>query len=146
MHIYSKQSMTTTHVRHFNQLLYELRRDGLVNMDKTQRTFTITRSGLLWLKKCKDNIPFTMPQYKPVIVKSDRIIIVSYDILEKSKIFAEWIRRSLKTFGLQQLQRSVWVGKTQLPEEFISDLSRLRLINYIEIFEVTKSGSLRQKM
>jgi len=41
------------------------------------------------------------------------------------------------------IQKSVWVGKIALPEEFLRDLHRLQLISYVEIFEVTRAGSLK---
>jgi hypothetical protein len=37
------------------------------------------------------------------------------------------------------------VGKVFLPERFIKDLSRLGILDYVEILEVTKNGTLKSK-
>ena len=42
------------------------------------------------------------------------------------------------------LQKSVWIGKVKIPKEFIDDLKELNMINYVEIFEISRGGSLRQ--
>ena len=41
------------------------------------------------------------------------------------------------------IQKSVWIGKVKIPKEFLDDLFKLRLIDYIEIFEISKAGSLK---
>ena len=42
------------------------------------------------------------------------------------------------------LQKSVWIGKTILPEELLDDLERLNLLSYVEIFAITKTGTIKQ--
>jgi hypothetical protein len=53
------------------------------------------------------------------------------------------MRSALKNLGFRMIQKSVWVGKVTLPEDFLSDLRQLNLISCVEIFEVNKAGSLR---
>src|SRR3990172_4751526 len=42
------------------------------------------------------------------------------------------------------IQKSVWSGKTKLPQEFISQLHELNLLSYVEIFTISKTGSLKK--
>ncbi len=41
-------------------------------------------------------------------------------------------------------QKSVWIGKTKVPQKFLNDLDDLDISDYVEIFTVNKSGSLRK--
>ena len=51
---------------------------------------------------------------------------------------------ALKNIGLRLIQQSVWMGKVKIPKEFLDDIRELHLANFVEIFEITKSGSLNQ--
>ena len=74
----------------------------------------------------------------------DRLIIVIFDIPERERRKRAWLRLALKNIGLKLIQRSVWMGKVQIPKEFLDDIRELHLVNFVEIFEITKSGSLNQ--
>jgi hypothetical protein len=41
------------------------------------------------------------------------------------------------------VQKSLWLGKVKIPEEFLVDIRKLSLLDYVEIFEITKTGSLK---
>jgi hypothetical protein len=40
--------------------------------------------------------------------------------------------------------KSLWVGKIGVPKQLILDLEKLRILEHIKIFEVTKEGTLRE--
>jgi len=133
--------------RRFYQLLYELKRDGLISeAADTKRTVSITNTGLLWLKSFSGKEYLTLPRYKDPAEEQDRVTIVSYDIPEKLRPLRAWLRSSLRNFGLRAMQRSVFIGKIKLPEYFIADITQFRLEKYVEIFEITKAGTLRHKL
>jgi CRISPR/Cas system-associated endoribonuclease Cas2 len=131
----------------FNQLLYELKRDGLVvgNTGKNS-LLNITARGLLWLKKFKDGPPIELPHYTKPAERNSRVTIISYDIPEKLASLRSWLRSSLKTLGMTAIQQSVFIGKIKVPSDLLQLVVQLKLETYIEIFEITKAGTLRQRL
>ena len=71
-------------------------------------------------------------------------MIVVFDVPEKERRKRDWLRSVLKRLELKMVQKSVWIGKVKIPKELLDDLFNLKLLDYVEIFEVSKSGSLRQ--
>ena len=67
-------------------------------------------------------------------------LLVEYCVESKKQ---DWLREVLKHLGLKMVQRSVWVGHWELPEEFLEDLRNLHIVDCVEIFEVGKSGTLK---
>ncbi len=70
--------------------------------------------------------------------------IVLFDIPEKESAQRAWLREVLKNLKFTMLQKSVWVGNSSLPEEFMNDLRARGIDKFVEILAVTKSGTLRQ--
>lgn len=132
----------------FHQLLYELKRDGLVGAENSEgeAIYKITAVGLAWLKKFKERSHGELPAYTLRAPKAETVTIVSYDIPDKSKYLREWLRESLRNLGLQQMQKSVYFGKIKIPEQFLKDLVMLKLEKDVEIFEITKAGTLRHRL
>lgn len=81
-----------------------------------------------------------LPEYPKMI--GSTVIIVSFDIPEGERRKRAWLRSVLKNLGLQMVHQSTWIGRGKLPKNFLDDLYKLRLVDYIEIFEVTKAGTL----
>ncbi len=101
--------------------LSRLKKQGLISHNKS--SWKIARAGkkrLVQLKK-KFHFSFLKTEYKKE--KSNEIILVSFDIPEKEKYKRDWLRRQLQELGFTLLQKSVWMGKIALPEEFISNLN-----------------------
>ncbi|MBI2635441.1 MAG: CRISPR-associated endonuclease Cas2, partial [Parcubacteria group bacterium] len=69
--------------------------------------------------------------------------VVIFDIPEKQKHKREWLRGQLQDLGFKMIQKSVWMGKRKFPKEFLEDIRDLKLLAYVEIFSVTKTGSMR---
>lgn len=125
----------------FSNLLYKLKKDGLIKDDKKRHTFSITAAGrekLSFLKHRK------LPASLYVQKSSSTFTIVAFDIFEKERRKRHWLREVLKNMGLKMIQKSVWMGKVELPQEFLHDLQELNLLDCVEIFQITKTGSLRQ--
>lgn len=131
--------------RYFNMLL-KLKRDGLiyeVRRNKRKRLFRITRKGrikLALLSRVITALP-SLVFYKKE--KGERVVIVVFDIPEKERVKRDWLRRVLQEMSFSMIQRSVWMGKVKLPKNFFDDLLSLKIVQYVEIFEVTKEGTLR---
>lgn len=129
--------------RRYDSLIYKLKRDGLITEENSEegKSYQLTEKGIqkLEILKSKDGFPST--DYKKE--KSDKVIIAMFDIPEVWTRKRTWLRMVLGKLDFKMAQKSVWIGKTKIPKELITDLSRLELENYVEIFEVGKTGSLK---
>ncbi len=126
----------------FSQTLYHLKRDGLII--ERQGKFTLTTRGLLKRKQLQLKQADALPEPRYTKEISTELKIVVFDIPEAVARQRTWLRSVLKNLGYRMLQKSVWVGKTKIPESLVRDLRRLKLFPYVEILAVTKQGSLRQ--
>ncbi len=129
----------------FRDLLYRLRRDGLVEEVKKgqRRLLGLTVRGRIKIEKLRLLVGKSLPPTKYEYEDGNRSKIIIFDIPEKEKRKRQWLRVVLKNLGFTMLQKSVWTGKAKLPQQFLSDLNRIKLVDYIEIFEISRAGSLR---
>lgn len=131
--------------RQFYDLLFRLKRDGLIEQrtDAKKKWWIITAKGkdrlLIWRNKQK----YSLPPVDYDRAESKELKIITFDVPERYKRKRAWLREALRFLGFTMLQKSVWVGKRALPEEFLKDLQDLGLVSYVEIFVVTKAGSLK---
>lgn len=116
----------------FYNLISKLKREGLISgKDK----ISITQLGKTKLAKAKSKFKY----YKE---SDDTTKIVIFDIPEKNKSKRDWLRKNLVDLGFKMLQKSVWIGKVKIPEEFISDIRLMKIIENIHIFTADKLGSI----
>jgi hypothetical protein len=130
--------------RYYN-LILRLKRDGLVE-EKTKRggkIFTLTKRGIakLHVLQARAKNPFPAARYQKM--PADTWTIVAFDVPEREKRKREWLRAALQRLGFTLVQKSVWIGKAKLPKEFLDDLAELRLLDAVEIFGITRAGSLK---
>jgi CRISPR/Cas system-associated endoribonuclease Cas2 len=131
--------------RKYRTLLSALKRDGLVEEqdNKKGRFFEITKKGMAKLaalrKRKKNMLPPTHYQRET----SDVVTIVTFDVPEKERRKRDWLRAVLKRLEFTPVQKSVWMGKIKIPPALLEDIRRLRLAEFVEIFQITKTGSLR---
>jgi|SRR3989344_4097507 len=132
----------------FYSMLHKLKKDGLVDVaiENKKSFLRLTSDGkrrLLALKKIHAN---ALPDnsYSECGAVNGKFTIVVFDVPEKERRKRFWLRSALRNLGFQLIQKSVWMGKVKIPEMFLDDLKESRLIEYVEIFEISKTGSLRQ--
>ena len=134
----------------YHQLVYFLKRDGLIAQEQVRRAepkFLLTARGKRYLAAVRERLTGTaLPTPEYPRASGDRLLIVTFDVPEKQRRKRDWLREVLKHLGLRMVQRSVWIGRTKMPRAFLDDLGRLRLSTFVEIFEVSKFGSLRHLM
>jgi DNA-binding transcriptional regulator PaaX len=65
-------------------------------------------------------------------------LLLIYDIPEGRKKERDWFRRQLKNFDFKMIQRSVWVGPSPLPEDFLGYLKRIGLQKEFKTFKLAK--------
>lgn len=78
--------------------------------------------------------------------KSPRDLILMYDVTEDKKKERDWFRRQLKNFGYIMIQRSVWVGPSPLPKEFIDYVKSLGLQGSLKTFKLAKAYTGKESM
>jgi len=130
--------------RYYN-LISMLKRDNLLKESggKGNQKFILSEKGKKKLEELKSRYKKRMPETKYLAVKSECATIAIFDIPETERRKRDWLRRALRHLGFRLIQKSVWLGKVKIPKNFLNDLRNLDLIEYIEIFQVTKTGSLK---
>lgn len=122
----------------FTTILNRLRSQGLVTKTGGKRycKWLLTNKGR---RKIKSYGYFIKP------AKPDNIPrLVAYDIPEKERNKRDWLRCGLITCGYNQLQRSVWLGYSPLPEEFVKSLKEMNLKDKVHIVSIHKKGTLTE--
>ena len=66
-------------------------------------------------------------------------LIVMYDIPHNLKKERDWFRRHLIKFGYIMIQKSVWVGPSPLPKNFLNYLKEIRIRDKFKTFKLAKS-------
>ena len=108
---YSKNSVKST--------TYRLIKRGLI--EKKSNEWQITHLGKKYLKR---NMP--------------KNLIVMFDIPETQKAEREWFRWHLKKFNYKMIQKSVWVGPSPLPKEFMEYIEKIKLKDKVKTFRLAK--------
>jgi DNA-binding PadR family transcriptional regulator len=127
----------------FYSLLNKLKNQGFIKKEgKNKKTiWSITQKGLEKLKIIKEKRKLNIDYPKE---KGDKLIIITFDIPEQEKHKREWLRSVLVALDFKLLQKSVWIGKTQIPQDFLNDLKDQKMLNYVHIFKISKSGTINK--
>ncbi len=118
----------------FRVTLSRLKKNGLVKNDG--HFWETTRQGKEKAKKQGQDKKH--PSYPP-IPKSDKKIIITFDVPEAERKNRNWLRLQLLHLNFKLLQKSVWLGPAPLPKEFIEDLKYMKLIPHLKFFEVKET-------
>lgn len=124
----------------FSAIVSKLQSQGLVKRigPRKKAFWTLTQKG----KSCLTNNKFEAGISQ---IHSDGIQrIVIFDIPERERKKRAWIRYNLMSFGYEQMQKSVWSGKSPLPNYFLQDIQTLELEKCVHIFSVRDPGTLER--
>src|SRR5665648_459468 len=99
---------------------------GLPILDKPKNKNTTSNSKRKYLHSFNFNINKNTPKN----------LLLIYDIPETRKNERDWFRRQLKNFDFIMIQKSVWVGPSPLPEDFIIYLKRIGLREEFKTFKL----------
>ncbi len=136
-----------------SQLISVLRTQGLIRADRDagsgKKLISLTSRGIAKLRFWKTLKPAPTERRVPIgartryAKKPSKVeIIVSFDIPEKHAGKRVWLRTALKNLDFALLHESMWMGKTALPKDFISDIAKLGIERYIKIFSVVRRGTI----
>jgi hypothetical protein len=65
-------------------------------------------------------------------------LLLIYDVPEGRKKERDWFRRQLKNFDFIMIQKSVWVGPSPLPKNFLDYLKRIGLRKNFKTFKLAR--------
>lgn len=99
---------------------------GLPLIKNSQKTLTE--------KKRVYNVSFESP-FKKDTAKD---LVVMYDVPHELKKERDWLRRHLIKFGYIMIQKSVWVGPSPLPKDFLRYLKEIKIGNDLKTFKLAK--------
>lgn len=118
----------------FSSTLSKLKKDGFVCQKDDK--LMITKKGREYVARKIASLKFFKNNFEE---KAKKDLIVMFDIPENKKAEREWFRWHLKKFHYEMIQRSVWVGPSPLPKEFLGYLKSIGLENCIKTFKLAKS-------
>ena len=72
-------------------------------------------------------------------------LMVMFDVPEPKKAEREWLRWHLKKFKYFMIQKSVWVGPSPLPKEFLDYLKEIGLTESVKTFKLAKGYDANTK-
>ncbi len=122
------------HKSTFSTELSRLKRENFI--EKEGELLRITKKGQEYIRRRQNSLSvfyFSFPKDSP------KNLLVMYDIPEGKKAEREWFRFHLKKFGYEMIQRSVWMGPSPLPEDFLNYLKEIKLKSCVKTFKLAKS-------
>ena len=69
---------------------------------------------------------------------SPKDLIVMYDIPSNMRKERDWFRYHLKKFDYIMIQKSVWVGPSPLPKDFLNYVKSIGLLNQLRTLKLAK--------
>ena len=131
----------------FHSTMHRLKKQGLIEQNKHggKSLWRITKRGLkkLIAKKKNDHDLFSTRRIHYTSSVQLGFTIVIFDIPEREKFKRRWLRESLRSLDFLLLQKSVWLSKHKLPEEFLQALRERKMLDYVHILGITKAGTLK---
>ena len=76
---------------------------------------------------------------------SPKNLMVMYDIPHHQKKERDWFRRHLIKFDYIMIQKSVWVGPSPLPTDFLNYLKEIKIENNFKTFKLAKPYNKKNK-
>ena len=72
-------------------------------------------------------------------------LMVMFDVPEPKKAEREWLRWHLKKFKYLMIQKSVWVGPSPLPKEFLDYVKSIGLEGSVKTFKLARGYDFKNK-
>jgi len=126
---YSRSSLSGT--------LSQLHKDGLVEKDSERLRLTLR--GRKYLQKKMHSLKQFHCNFNKDASKN---LLVMFDIPETQKAEREWLRWHLKKFNYKMIQKSVWVGPSPLPKDFLEYLKDIKIKDGVKTFKLARGYNL----
>ena len=124
-----------------------LKRQGFIEASEKrgrQSLWKITQGGLGKLSGIREKKKFSAGAISYEPHKDSTVRVVIFDVPERERHKRAWLRAALLAMEFSFCQQSVWIGKRKIPKKFLEDLRDREMVSYVQIFEVTKEGSLER--
>jgi len=122
---YKKQSI--------NNAVYRLNKNSYISKDNDY--ISLLPKGRKYVENKKVRfLTFASPYKK----ESPKNLLVMFDIPEVKKAEREWFRFHLRQFGYEMIQKSVWVGPSPLPKDFLDYVEEIKLRECIKTFKLAR--------
>ncbi len=128
---YSQNSLSGT--------LSRIHKDGLI--EKSNEEFFLTLKGQKYIKKKMNSLRQFYFNFDKDAPKN---LIVMFDIPETKKAEREWLRWHLKKFNYSMIQKSVWVGPSPLPKEFLDYIESIKIKDGLKTFKLAKGYNIKK--
>jgi len=128
---YKKRSIRNT--------FYSLNKDGYV--EKVGGHYVISKIGKDFLSK---NTKQHLKNFESIENSGPKNLLLLYDIPEDKRSERNWFRRTLVKFGFIMIQRSVWVGPSPLPKEFLEYVKHIKLKDSIKTFKLERGYEMKK--
>ena len=100
-----------------------------------------TKKGKEYLKNKRESLAVFSSTFKK---DEPKVLLVMFDIPEGKKAQRDWFRFHLKRFDYKMIQRSVWIGPSPLPKEFMDYLKEIKLTDCIKTFKLAKAYKAKE--
>jgi DNA-binding transcriptional regulator PaaX len=117
--------------------LYRLKKKKFI--EKDGEDWKVLQEGRSYFQKRKACLHYFDSPFEKKPIKN---LLLMFDIPETEKIKRNWLRSQLGRFGYTMIQKSVWVGPSPLPPEFIRYLKEIKIFSQIKTFKLAKGLSL----
>jgi DNA-binding transcriptional regulator PaaX len=101
----------------------------------------VTKKGQEYIKKKVDSLKQFYFNFDKDAPKN---LIVMFDIPETKKAEREWLRWHLKKFNYSMIQKSVWVGPSPLPKEFLDYIQSIKIKDCFKTFKLAKGYDFKK--
>ncbi len=104
-------------------------------------TYLITQAGENFLQQKSRN---TFKIFKSEKTDKDpKDLLLLYDIPQDQTSIRNWFRRELRMFHFVMIQRSVWVGPSPLPKDFLAYVKEMKIGDHFKTFKLEKGYNLK---
>jgi DNA-binding transcriptional regulator PaaX len=128
---YSRNSLSGT--------LAYIQKIGLA--EKNDEKLILTLKGQKYIRRKIDSLQqfyFNFDKNAP------KNLIVMFDVPETKKAEREWLRWHLKKFNYIMIQKSVWVGPSPLPKEFLDYIEKIKIKEGFKTFKLAKGYDFKK--
>ncbi len=116
-----------------------LRKTGLV--EEVDAELRVTQKGKTYIQRKINSLKqfyFNFDKNAP------KNLIVMFDIPETKKAEREWLRWHLKKFNYLMIQKSVWVGPSPLPKDFLDYIESIKIKDGFKTFKLAKGYDFKK--
>ena len=109
-------------------------------MEIRNEYLSVTESGKSYLQKNKSKHEIFSSELSQ---KNPKDLIVMYDIPENMKKERNWFRFHLRKFHFIMIQKSVWVGPSPLPKEFLEYVKKIGIKDTFKTFRLERGYTMK---